>query len=293
MGFRAVQKLGTGLITAGVMFGALAAVGLTWSARTSAAGSVAEARGGTAIRVEPGVAGTATGIAPGLLLTNSHVVRGCQRQGLPIRVVGLPGAWDVRLQDADADLALLAGPPGMTHPTLAVSGITRLPRGTAVTAFGFAAGTAASLQGSSGEVLRAGLTIRDAEGRWSGGFVLRDGAGREIQPRWEDGVRYFGAQNSDRLRWTLEIDTVVPPGSSGGPVLDAAGQVVGIIYAGDPGRRLTAVVPIEDVREFLRRAEVHPRIGTRQARAPEPVAAQMGAPLAAQAAAQAVFQIRC
>lgn len=271
------------------MAGALAAIALTWSARTSAAGSVADSHGVAATRAEAGVAGTATGIAPGLLLTNSHVVRGCQRQGLALRVIGLPGTWEVRLEDAEADLALIAGPPGISHPTLALSGATRLPRGTPVMALGFPAGTGGSLQGSPGEVLRAGLTIRDADGRWSGGFVLRDQAGREVQPRWEDGVRYYGAQNSDRLRWTLEIDTVVPAGSSGGPVLDAAGHVVGIIYAGDPGRRLTAVVPIEDVREFLRRAEVHPRIGTRQARGTDQAPGQ--AP--GQAAAPAVFQVRC
>jgi hypothetical protein len=49
------------------------------------------------------------------------------------------------------------------------------------------------------------------------------------------------------LRWRLEIDAPSTGGSSGGPVLDAAGHVIGVVYAG--GRGLTAAIPLEDLRE--------------------------------------------
>lgn len=258
-----MQKLGKGLIVAGALFAALATGGWVWAVRTAPAGragaGVAEA---LVRRPVGGIAGTATGIAPDLLLTNSHVVRGCR--GREIQVAGLPGPWQVRHEDADADLALLAGPAGSGNATLPLSGSNRTPRGLAVAVLGFAADGSEKGPGvSAGEVLRAGLTIRDAAGRRAGGFVLHDRSGREVQPSWEDGLRYYGAALADRLRWTLEVDAAVAPGSSGGPVLDGAGNLVGLVFAGDPGRRLTAVVPLSDVREFLDAARVAPRIGTR------------------------------
>jgi S1-C subfamily serine protease len=275
------------------MLTAVAAGGTVWTAQSSTAGGAGVSH---LPAFQPGVAlsGTATGIGPGLMLTNSHVVRGCQRQGKPIRIVGLAGSWEVRLEDADTDLALLSGPPGTSNAVMPLSAASRLPRGSQVVVYGFPAdGTGGAMQTSTGTVLRAGLTIRDSGGQRAGGFVLRDRSGQEIQPSWEDGLRFYGADQADRLRWTVEVDAVVPAGSSGGPVLDAAGQLVGIIFAGDPGRRVTAVVPLDDVRDLLRRAGVQPRFGARSTgdrRSAEQGHDRRGSQ---RAAVHAVYQVRC
>ena len=65
---------------------------------------------------EAGVVGTALAVAPGALVTNSHVVRACA--GRPLRVVGLPGPWQVRAEDEHGDLAVAEqGAGGRLLPT--------------------------------------------------------------------------------------------------------------------------------------------------------------------------------
>lgn len=283
----------TGMISGAVLLGALAFAlsGLDLADRGAGAAArpVPEAPppGGTIIP-ELAHSGTATGIAPGLLLTNSHVVRACGREGRAIRILGLPGAWRVRQEDADADLALLEGPPAAGNAALPVSSVTQLSPGTAVAALGFPAGGAAGAPGiATGHVLRAALTIRDPSSRHATSFVMHDRNGREVQPSWEDGVRYFGPDRARHLRWLIEVDASVLAGSSGGPLVDGAGNLVGIVFAGDPHRARTHVVPPADVRDFLRQAGAHPRFGVRALAAPEDWQ-DLGRSVAA-----AVYQVRC
>ncbi|MBO1076149.1 S1 family peptidase [Roseomonas marmotae] len=210
-----------------------------------------------------GISGSAFAVAPGMLVTNAHVALRCRAQGLPLRVQGR-GGWEVSLLDPEADLALLRGPSG-SGMVLALSAALRLPRGTPLLAMGYpTAGTegrlAGQLQGRQGRLLRATLTVHDPEGGQATSFVMADHLGRELEPSWEDGLRYFGAGQEARLRWRLEIDAPSAGGSSGGPVLDAAGQVVGVVYAG--GRGLTAAIPLEDLRALLARAGVAPVLGS-------------------------------
>jgi hypothetical protein len=75
-----------------------------------------------------------------------------------------------------------------------------------------------------------------------------------VQPTWADGIAYFGAANADRLRWTLEIAVPVGPGESGGPVLDQAGAVAGVVFAGRPDQEHGLAVPLDDLRDFLARS---------------------------------------
>lgn len=214
------------------------------------------------------VSGTGFLVAPGRMVTNSHVVLACRRAGSAPDVPRLPGPWRVIFDDPASDLALLAGPEAPTAEVLPLSAAPGLPRGTPVLALGYPvepeAGQApGSLRAGTGQVVRATLSIHNAEAGRAESFMLRDRAGREIAPTWEDGLRFFGAAREDRMRWLLEVDVPAAPGTSGGPVLDAAGNVVGVIHAGDRRRGFSGVIPAEDLRDFLTRAGVTPQYRSR------------------------------
>jgi S1-C subfamily serine protease len=236
-----------------------------------------------------GVSGSAFGVAPGVLVTNAHVALRCQAQGLPLRIAGRGGEWQVMVLDGEADLALLRG-PGSGGGVLPLSAALRLPRGTPVLAMGYPtvgteARTAGLLRGARGTVLRAALTVHDPAGGRAISFVMTDRAGQEVEPSWDDGLRYFGDERAARLRWRLEIDAPAAGGSSGGPVLDASGQVVGVVYAG--GRGVTAAIPLEDLRALLARAGVTPALrAPAQGRDPDWEAVEA-------AAAPALYRVSC
>lgn len=236
-----------------------------------------------------GWSGSAFAVAPGMLVTNAHVALRCRAEGLPLQVEGRGGAWNVAMLDADADLALLQGPE-TAEAVLPLSSALRLPRGTPVLAMGYpTSGTerrfAGLLHSTRGAVLRATLTVHDPVGGRAVSFVMTDGKGREVEPSWDDGLRYFGTDQAARLRWRLEIDAPAGGGSSGGPVLDAGGQVVGVVYAG--GRGLTAAIPLEDLRDLLARAGVTPTLrAPAQDRNPDWEAVR-------NAAARALYRIAC
>jgi S1-C subfamily serine protease len=228
-----------------------------------------------------GASGSAFAVAPGFLVTNAHVALRCRSQALPLQVEGRGGPWQVAVLDTEADLALLQGPDA-GEPVLPLSTALRVSRGAPVLAMGFpASGTTphwtGRLQGTRGAVLRATLTVHDPAGGQAVSFVMTDGLGREVEPSWDDGLRYFGADHAAKLRWRLEIDAAAAGGSSGGPVLDAAGQVVGVVYAG--GRGLTAAIPLEDLRDLLARAGVTPTLRAVQDRSPDWDAVQRRAAL--------------
>lgn len=245
-----------GMVASGmglVMLAAAAAAAAAWPLQPAVVPVPEAASGGS---------GSAFAVAPGMLVTNAHVALRCRAQHLPLRVDGRAGPWRVAMLDVDADLALLQGPDAGAA-VLPLSAALRLPRGTPVLVLGYPTnGTeprlAGQLHSMRGKVLRATLTVHDPEGGRAVSFVATDRQGREMEPSWEDGLRYFGPDQASRLRWRLEIDAPAQGGSSGGPVLDAAGQVVGVVYAG--GRGLTAAVPLEDLRDFLARAGVTPAL---------------------------------
>jgi S1-C subfamily serine protease len=228
-------------------------------------------------RQAPFPAGSVSGsgflVAPGRMVTNSHVVQACRQAGTPIDVARLPGPWQVVFEDPTSDLALLAGPETAAAEILPLSAAPGLARGAPVLALGYAAQAEAgqapgALLARVGQVVRATLSIHNAEAGRSESFVLRDRTGREIVPTWEDGVRFFGAARESQMRWLVEVDIPAAPGTSGGPVLDAAGSVVGVVQAGDRQRGASGVIPSEDLRDFLRRAGVAAQLRTRSAAAP-------------------------
>lgn len=243
-----MQRWMRGLLAAGVVTIGLGVAASAWPSRPVTTPAL------------PGVSGTAFGVAPGVLVTNAHVALRCRALGRPLRVVGHGGGWTVLSLDADADLALLRGPVA-GEAVLPLSVAARLPRGAPVLAMGYPTEgvddrSAGLLRSARGDVLRATLTVHDPAGGRAASFVMTDRQGREVEPGWEDGLRYFGADKAARLRWRVEISAPASGGSSGGPVLDAAGHVVGVVYAG--GRGLTAAIPLEDLRGLLARAGIAP-----------------------------------
>lgn len=205
------------------------------------------------------VTGSAFLVAPGLLVTNAHVVLRCRAQGRTMQVAGLPGPWRVQAEESSTDLVLLSG-PRTEEAFLPLSTAERLPRDMPVLALGYPAlaSRPGQLEATPGRIRRAALTVHEPEGGRAMSFVMTDRQGQEVEVRWEDGIRYFGSEKADRLRWRLEIDAVTEGGNSGGPVLDGAGNVVGVVYAG--GRGSTAAVPLADLRELLARAGVVPSL---------------------------------
>ena len=266
-----------GLLVVGMAVSGLGAAASAWPSRP------------VRLAAEQGVSGSAFAVAPGVLVTNAHVALRCQLHGLPLKIVGRGGAWRVAILDAEADLALLRG-PAEDEAVLPISAAARLPRGTQVVAMGYPTQgvegrMAGQLRASRGGVLRATLTVHDPQGGRAVSFVMTDRAGREVEPAWDDGVRYFGADRARALRWRLEIDAPSSGGSSGGPVLDAAGHVVGVVYAG--GRGLTAAIPLEDVRDLLGRAGITPVLRMpAQRRSPDWAAVEA-------AAARAMYRVTC
>jgi len=66
------------------------------------------------------------------------------------------------------------------------------------------------------------------------GIVIRDGLLTSETPEEQDG----------RWKW-LRFSAAASPGNSGGPLLDAAGRVIGIVRAKSPNENLNYAVPIE------------------------------------------------
>jgi serine protease Do len=152
-----------------------------------------ESRGtGTGFIVEPN----------GAIVTNFHVVEG----GLSIRVVMADGRrFDARVigGDPDADLAVLdIDAEGLPTVPLGQSGGLRL--GEPVVALGFALALAGGPSVTSGIVSALGRTI-----------TAGDSAG-----------------TSRTYEELIQTDAAINPGNSGGPLVDLAGQVVGINTAG-------------------------------------------------------------
>jgi pSer/pThr/pTyr-binding forkhead associated (FHA) protein len=175
------------------------------------------------------VAGTAFVVSPqGALVTNRHVVRASS--GAPPRRIRVllanTTAWrDARLARAsdDDDLALLqldAGPP-----VPVVAGVSRRALGTRVgspvATIGFPHAVDAPMEG-------AGLEVR-ARTTTTAGTV------------------------SKRISDVLQIDAYAGKGSSGSPVLDGRGYVVGVVYGGEAEShgRIVYAVPAERLASFL------------------------------------------
>ena len=178
------------------------------------------------------IAATAFSVsADGLLVTNRHVVR--TKSGQPprrIRVLfanttGWRNARLVRASDDD-DLALLQMEDGAPFPV--VAGVSRTGRdtrvGSPVATIGYPHAVDTPMEG-------AGLDVR-ARTTTTAGTV------------------------SKRLADVLQIDSYAGKGSSGSPVFDVRGNVVGVIYGGEAESRgrIVYAIPAERLAAFLTEA---------------------------------------
>lgn len=177
--------------------------------------------------------GTGFVVAAGRALTNHHVIEGC-------RAVSARNAENADLpvrvvaSDRQRDLALLEVPPN-AGPPLAFRRDGRVRRGEGVVTYGF------PLAGllSSGPTLTTGEVSALA-----------------------------GLRNNEQQ---YQISAPVQPGNSGGPLLDMAGHVVGVIVSklnaqriaqqtGDIPQNVNFAVKGTEALDFLRRHRVEPRL---------------------------------
>lgn len=181
-------------------------------------------RGGS----RPRSTGTGFAVAPSFLITNQHVVAGCQR----LDVISPDGRRVARVIDTDetVDLALLRV-TGLTGPVAPLRRAGSIRLGESAYAFGFPL---------------AGLLSE--QGNFTNGVVsslrgMRDSANQ------------------------LQITTPVQPGNSGGAVVDASGGVIGVVVAklnaaavaqatGDIPQNVNFAISLQALTDFLRKNNV-------------------------------------
>jgi S1-C subfamily serine protease len=182
-----------------------------------------------AVRMPDGTASSGTGfnILPGgLIVTNRHVVQdasGALASRIGVAFDGTTGAWEqaeIELVSGTDELALLRLVRRATWPV--VSGIARDASGVAVgdpvAILGYPLGTGTAGMGGDIDALRPSATL---------------GIGTV----------------SKVLDETLQLDAFAAEGSSGSPVFDARGLVVGVIFGGasESGGRIVYAVPAERI----------------------------------------------
>ena len=204
--------------------------------------------------------GTGFVVAPDRVLTNRHVVDGCNRVVMRAPDGRWLGAVPPARVDADLDLALLAV-PGLPGPALAFRSGPPVRRGEGVVAFGF---PLTGLLSSDPKLTR---------GEVSGLAGLGDN------------------------RNLYQISAPVQPGNSGGPLLDMRGHVIGVVVSkldaqrvarvtGDIAQNVNFAVKGEAAAAFLRRAGLPPRLA-------ESTGAELSAADVGEIAFRATVLIRC
>ena len=161
----------------------------------------------------------------GLALTNSHVVNGGARMRLSLAGEGQVEA-DVICDDPDSDLALLRA-ASLSIPAARLGDSSRLRRGQLVVAIGNPLGF--ELTVTAGVVSALGRSLRSRGGR-----LIDD---------------------------VIQTDAGLNPGSSGGPLVDSRGEVVGIntaMIAGAQG--LCFAVSSNSALFFLKQFLSHGRV---------------------------------
>ncbi len=157
-----------------------------------------------------GVEGSGFVYAPDRVMTNAHVVAGVSNPSVQVNGTAVPG--QVIYYNPDVDIAVLSVPTGTTRPLRFASGPSSSGDGVAI--LGFPQNGPYNVQ--VGRV-RADQRLRSPD-IYGDGTVIRD---------------------------VLSVRGLIRPGNSGGPVIDSAGRVVGVVFAasvtsGDTGYALSA-----------------------------------------------------
>jgi S1-C subfamily serine protease len=169
--------------------------------------------------------------ASGLILTNNHVIE----DGDDITVTfqdgsELPGR--VVAADATHDLAVVKVDPASALPTIPVGDSAALKVGQLVIAIGSPLGTFTESV-TSGILSATGRTIEVGDGM---------------------------SRRTTTMRGLLQTDAAINSGNSGGPLLDAAGNVVGVnVAVAQSAQGIGFAVPIDVAAEIM--AEARTAIG--------------------------------
>jgi S1-C subfamily serine protease len=221
-------------IAAGIAVAALAAGGTAWAAAGASALSTAQ----IASQTDPGLVdvistlgyqhGTAEGTgmvltSTGEVLTNNHVVDGAT--SIQVRDVGNDKTYAAKVvgySDSD-DVAVLqlSGASGLSTVKLGSSSSVRV--GQQVTAIGNAEGKDGIPSVVTGTVTQLGATITASD----------DGSG-----------------NSEQLTDMIQSDAGIEPGDSGGPLLNASGQVIGMDTAASTSNSPVGTTAAETTEAF-------------------------------------------
>lgn len=158
-------------------------------------------------------------VAPGLVVTNAHVVAGISHPMVEDRTGEHPTR--VVLFDPSYDLAVMQV-SGLTEPSLALDP-SSVSRGVRATVLGYPGG------GPFTSAPAGVMAVFDAQGRDIYGQGLT-------------------------LRQVYEIQAVVRPGNSGGPLVESNGEVIGVVFSrsttnGDIGYALTSPGVLSRVRK--------------------------------------------
>jgi S1-C subfamily serine protease len=142
----------------------------------------------------------------GVVLTNNHVIRDATAIRVVVPATGRSFTAKVVGYDASDDVAVLQASGASNLKTIPLGDSATLNAGQSVKALGNAGGTG-SLQAASGIVtgVDRAITVGDDQG------------------------------GSESLTGMIETNAAVQPGDSGGPLMNAAGQVVGMDTAASVG----------------------------------------------------------
>jgi S1-C subfamily serine protease len=169
----------------------------------------------------------------GEVLTNNHVIKGATTIRIVVPGTGRSYSAKVVGYDVSDDVALLKAQSASHLKTVSLGDSSALTVGQAVTALGNAGGTG-SLTAATGSITGLGKTISASD----------------------------AGSDSEQLSGLIETDAGVQPGDSGGPLLNKAGQVIGMDTAastGSPFASATAsdayAIPIDKAVAIARQIE--------------------------------------
>jgi S1-C subfamily serine protease len=160
-----------------------------------------------------GTAAAGTGIvlrATGEILTNNHVIDGATSVTVTVVATGKSFKAEVAGTDPSADVALLRVTGASDLEIAKVGDSSKVQIGDQVTAVGNAGGVGGAPSVKSGAVTAVDQTI-----------TASDGVGGE----------------SEQLTGLIQMSARLQPGDSGGPLYNAAGEVIGMNTAGSARRR--------------------------------------------------------
>ncbi len=179
-------------------------------------------------------AGTGMVVSPnGLIVTNNHVVEGADTVTVVVPGHGSRTATVIGT-DPSADVAVLKVAGLSALPTVQFGGSSSVIVGDPVVAIGNALGLGGSPTVTQGIISATGRTITASDETGS---------------------------NPETLRGLLQTDAPIAPGNSGGPLVDAADQVIGMdtagASAGTTGASLGFAIPSTTVLAIADEIEAH------------------------------------